>query len=277
VTDSTSNLPLSLAAERRVHIAPLYILWGDDCLKDGIEISEEELFQRMVSSDVMPKTSQVTPHDFISLFRTLRDQEQADEIVCAVLSADLSGTYASAMQAKESVDLPVHVIDTRQASWTHGFAALAGADARDAGADAQGIVHAIKTAAQNSVIVFTVETLDYLHRGGRIGRASWLLGTALNIKPVLEVQQGVVSATDKVRTRKRAIEHMVTIAEKRAAGRRVKRVGIVHGNVESEAQTLLARAVATFAPQESYLHFATSAIGVHIGPGALGVGIQWDN
>jgi DegV family protein with EDD domain len=277
VTDSTSNIPRLLAAERRIYIVPLYVIWGVDSLKDGIEITEQELFQRMAQSGDMPTTSQATVSDFVAIFEEARASEQADEIVCAVISCDLSGTYASAMQAKATVNFPVHVIDTRQASWGLGFPVLSGADARDAGASAPEIVEAITAAARRTSVVFTVETLDYLRRGGRIGKASWLLGTALNIKPVLELEDGVVAAADKVRTRKRAVDHLLTVTAKRAAGRPIQRLGIIHAEAEEEAKALFAKAVEQFQPQESCLTYATSAIGAHIGPGAIGVIVQWED
>jgi DegV family protein with EDD domain len=137
VTDSTCNLSHELAAERHIYMAPLYILWGEASYKDGIDIKEPELFQRMRETEDLPKTSQVSVQDFADMFEAARNAESADEVVCAVISCDLSGTYASAMQAKDMVDFPVHVIDTRQTSWALGFPMLSGADARDAGASAE--------------------------------------------------------------------------------------------------------------------------------------------
>ena len=128
VTDSTCNLPPDLARERRIHVAPLYVIWGDDSLRDGIDIQEPAFYERLRAASDIPKTSQVTPQDFVTLFERVRAEEEADAIVCAVLSSDLSGTYASATLAKNLVDFPVHVIDTRQVSWALGHAALAGAE-----------------------------------------------------------------------------------------------------------------------------------------------------
>jgi DegV family protein with EDD domain len=179
------------------------------------------------------------------------------------------------MQAKDNVNFPVRVVDTRQVSWALGFPVLSGADARDAGADANGIVQAIQTAARSTMITFTVETLEYLHRGGRIGNASWLLGSALNIKPVLEVKGGVAEAAGKVRTRKRAIESLLDVAKDRAGGHPIQRVAVIHANVEQEGQELLGQAVKKFSPQESYLSNIAAVVGVHVGPGAIGVIVQW--
>ncbi len=275
VTDSTCNLTPDLVAARHVHTAPLYVLWGEASYRDGIDITEKELFARMLTANDLPKTSQVSVQDFVDGFQRAREAENADEVVCATISCDLSGTYASALQAKDMVDFPVHLIDTRQTSWALGFAVLSGADARDAGASAPEIVEAIRSGAQRSVLIFTVENLKYLHRGGRIGNASWLLGTALNIKPLLELQNGVIEAADKVRTRKKAAEHLIKVAEERAAGHPIERLAIMHAGAGDEARALLDEAVDQLSPKESYLSYITAVLGVHVGPGTLGIIVQW--
>ena len=117
VTDSTCNIPPDLASEHRIYVAPLYVLWGDDSYRDGIDITEVELFRRLAVARDLPKTSQVSPQDFVDLFRRAREEEQAEEVVCGVLSSGISGTYASAIQARDTVEFPVHVVDTRQVSW----------------------------------------------------------------------------------------------------------------------------------------------------------------
>ncbi len=280
VTDSTSNLPSDLAAERQIYVAPLYVLWGEECFKDGIDITDVELLRRLAAaspSEELPKTSQVSPQDFIDIFQQARVDQNADEIVCAVISSVLSGTYASAIQAAEMVDFPVHVVDTLQASWTLGFTMLAAAEARDRGASPQEILQTVEDSARRSVLLFTIDTLEYLHRGGRIGGASRLLGTALNIKPILGLQEGRIDSVDKVRTRKRAIDHLLKIAEQHVNGRRVKRLAIIHGDVEAEAQEMAARAVERFQPDEHYLSYITAVLGVHVGPGAIGVNVEWED
>jgi len=160
---------------------------GGESYRDGIDIKDPELFRRLAATSEIPKTSQVCPPDFATLFEQART-DGADEIVCVTVSGDLSGTYASAVQARDMVDFPVHVVDTRQVSWGLGFAALAAARARDAGATPNEIVQAVRDAAAHTQLIFTIESLEYLHRGGRIGNASRLLGSALNIKPVLELK-----------------------------------------------------------------------------------------
>jgi len=274
ITDSTSNLPLDLAAQRHIYVVPLYVIWDAASLKEGVDIQAPDLFRRLATSPAIPKTSQASPQDFVDILHRAREAEGADEIVCAVISCDLSGTYASAMQAKEMVDFPVHVVDTRLTTWGLGFAALAAAEARDAGASAPEIVAAIEDTASRSHVYFAIESLEYLHRGGRIGNASRLLGSALNIKPVLELREGIVHPVDKVRTRKRVVDHLLKVAEVFAGEKPVVRLATIHGGAEQEAAKLLERAAARLSPREQYASYVTAALGVHVGPGAVGIIVE---
>jgi DegV family protein with EDD domain len=275
VTDSTCNLYPELAAENHIHVVPLYIIWDDRSYRDGIDLKEPELFRRLARTNHLPKTSQASPQDFVEAFQQAREADQADEVVCAVISSDLSGTYASAVQARETVGFPVHVIDTRQVSWSLGYTVLSAAAARDAGAGPGEIVEAVQRTAAHSCVLFTIESLDYLYYGGRIGNASRLLGSALNIKPVLEIKDGVVFPVDKVRTRGRAVATLLKAAAKHAAGYPICRLAVIHGDVEEEAKELLDEAAARFHPRETYLSYATAVLGVHVGPGTLGIVVEW--
>lgn len=276
VTDSTCNIPADMAAERRIYTAPLYILWDDESFRDGIDISAEAFYKRLAASKTLPKTSQVSVQDFVDLFEKAREAEQADEVICTVISSELSGTYASAVQAAVQVDFPVRLIDTLQTSWALGFPVLAGADARDAGADPASIEQVIRSAMVRQRLIFTIDSLEYLHKGGRIGNARLLLGSALHIKPILELDSGIVSSAENVRTRKRAVEQMLTVAVLRAGGCTIRRVAAIHGDAEGEVQRLLEQAKARFQPEESHKSYITPVLGVHVGPGALGIVVEWE-
>lgn len=276
VTDSTCNIPADMAAERRIYTAPLYILWDDESFRDGIDISAEAFYKRLAASKTLPKTSQVSVQDFVDLFEKAREAEQADEVICTVISSELSGTYASAVQAAVQVDFPVRLIDTLQTSWALGFPVLAGADARDAGADPASIEQVIRSAMVRQRLIFTIDSLEYLHKGGRIGNARLLLGSALHIKPILELDSGIVSSAENVRTRKRAVEQMLTVAVQRAGGCTIRRVAAIHGDAEGEVQRLLEQAKARFQPEESHKSYITPVLGVHVGPGALGIVVEWE-
>ena len=278
VTDSTSNIPRSLAEERHIYMAPLYVLWGEKTYRDGIDINEAELFRKLRAlgdDEDLPKTSQVSVQDFVEMFKQAREAENADEVVCTVLSSGMSGTYQSAMQAKEQVDFPVHVVDAKFTSWALGLPVLSGADARDQGASPAEVAEAIRRSVEHIAFFFTLENLHFLHRGGRIGNASHLFGTLLNIKPVLTMTDGIVTSADKVRTRKRAVQRLLTLAEKKVGDHKAKRLAVMHGDAEEEARGVLEKALAKFQPQEHFFTYATSVLGVHVGPGAIGLIVEW--
>lgn len=276
VTDSTANFPAELAAERHIYVAPLYILWGEECYKDGVNINAEEFYDRLAVSEELPKTSQVSLQDFVSLFQTAHDSEKADEIVCAVISSELSGTYASAVQAREVVDFPVHIIDTYQTSWALGHAVLSGAEARDRGASPAEIVQVIEQTAARQRLIFTIESLEFLHRGGRIGHARLLLGSALHVKPILFLgDDGIVASAGSARTRKRAAAHLLEVAREHASNNPIGRLVVIHGGAEDEANQLAEYANEALSPQTVSVSYVTPVLGTHVGPKSLGLIVEW--
>ena len=274
VTDSTCDLPQDLAAERRIHIVPLYVLWGDETMRDGVDLKTPDFYRMLEASEEIPKTSQASPQDFVDAYTAAREAQNADEVVCAVISEHLSGTYASAIQAKSMVDFPVHVVDTLQTTWALGHAVLSGAAARDSGAAPEEVAEVIRQIAMRQRILFTVENLDYLRRGGRIGNARLLIGTALSIKPVLQLRDGVVASVDNVRARRRAVERILAEAASFVGEYPMRRVAVIHGNGENEAQYLFDEVKRRFKPEEIRLGYACMAIGVHTGPGVLGLIVE---
>ena len=277
VTESASNLPAGLASERGIYVCPLYVIWGEDVLKDGVDIQEAEFYSRLRQNHDIPKTSQVSARDFVEMFELAREREQADAVVCGVISSDMSGTYASALQAKAAVDFPVHVVDSQQVSWALGHAMLSAAEMRDSGAPAAAIACALAESAERQKLLFTIESLEYLHRGGRIGQARLLLGSALSIKPVLEVREGIVHSTENVRTRRRALDEVIKLAKRYSGGRPVKRLTCLHCDVEDEAESLLTHARDELQPlEEARITYATTVIGVHAGPGAVGLVVEYE-
>ncbi|MCZ2095812.1 MAG: DegV family protein [Anaerolineae bacterium] len=275
VTDSTCNLPPDLARERGIHVVPLYVVWGDESLRDGIDIHEQEFYARLRASKDIPKTSQATPQDFVLAFEQARAAANADEVVCAVVSSALSGTYASAILAQDMVDFPVQVIDTRQVSWALGHVTLAAADARDNGASADEIAATARDAAARQQLVFTIDSLEHLKRGGRISSGKLFVGSALNIKPVLVVREGVIEAVENVRTRKRALQQLPKVAADVLDGRQVKRLSVLHADAEAEGRAVLEQAQQQFQPEEIMFAYATTVLGVHAGPGAVGLVVEW--
>lgn len=274
VTDSTCDLLPHLITQYRIHVVPQHILWGTENYLDGIDITSDVFYRRLSEATELPRTSQPSSGDFAEAYKTAREAANAHVVVCITLSSDVSGTYNSAVQAVEMVDFPVHVVDARTASFPLGFLVLEAAIARDKGLSVEGVVAAVKANLTKVQIYFTVSTLEYLHRGGRIGGARRLIGDTLSIKPILYVQEGAIGAKESVRTRSRVTKRMIDLVAEAQRGQALKRLGVVHGMALDEAEELAGTLKSRFNLEEVYLNNCCSAIGVHVGPGVLGVAYQ---
>jgi DegV family protein with EDD domain len=273
MTDSTSDLPESLAAERQIYIAPLHILWGQDNLKDRVDITIEQFHARLTTSPDLPTTSQPSPAEFVELYRQARDETGADGVLVMTISADLSGTYSSAQQAAPMVDFPVRVVDLRTVSVATGLAVLKVAEARDDGATLDEATRLAESLQTRTRLIFTLDTLEYLHRGGRIGGARRLLGTALNIKPILHVEDGKIEARESVRTRKRAISRLVEVCQEEIDPARPLYVAALHSRALAEMEALEAAIAEQYHPDLLIKAEIGATISVHAGPGAVGVAL----
>jgi DegV family protein with EDD domain len=269
MTDSTCDLPAELLEGYGIAAVPLYILWGDEQLVDGKDIDADTFYARLPDDPNHPTTSQPTPGDFV---QALADVEEED-VVIITLSKALSGTYDSAVKAAEEVDHRLHVMDSRSLSLGLGWQVLAAARAREKGAGVEGILAAAKRVRDTSILLLTLETLEYLHRGGRIGAVSKLLGSAIQLKPVLEVDHatGVLEPVAKIRTRKRAVRRLVEETFERVDPCKPLRVAIIHGAAPDDAERLRREVEAICQPLEIITGQITPVLGVHGGPGALGL------
>ncbi len=208
VTDSVSDLPPALAAELDISIVPAKVMFGTEQFSDGVDITTDEFFERLTSSPTLPTTSQPSVGDFVQVFDSVG--QNADGIVCVTCSSQVSGTYNSAVQAKEqtAASCPVEVVDSMQASMGEGLVALAAARAAQSGADLAGVIDAANDAVSRASLLGLLDTLEYLQKGGRIGRARAMVGTLLKVKPIITVDEGVVHEFGKERTRARGLAKM---------------------------------------------------------------------
>ena len=189
-------------------MVPLKVIFGEEIFTDGVDISAGDFYKRLAAPGPFPRTSQPTPAEFEAVFRELGADGGA--IVCTTISAELSGTYASATQARAALpDLDIRVVDTRSVSVGHYAAVREAVRIVEDGGDADRVVAAIAAVRQTERVLFTVETLEFLRRGGRIGGARALLGSMLDLKPVLEIRDGVIEPVARVRTYPRAIDRVV--------------------------------------------------------------------
>lgn len=270
VTDSTCDLPSELAAARGIEIVPQVILWGTESYKDGVELPSAEFYARLGRESELPKTSQPSPAEFAEAYEQARANIGADAVVCITLSSKLSGTYNAAEAARAMVDFPVQVVDSHNVTMGLGFAALAAADARDQGRDVGAVCSMARQVGKNAVTLFTLDTLEFLHRGGRIGGAQRLIGTALSIKPILQVADGEVTSTASVRTRKRALARLLEIGQSRARTNGPLHMAVIQGVAEDDADCLAEDAQRLFAPLSLIRSTLCSTLGVHTGPGVVG-------
>jgi DegV family protein with EDD domain len=272
VADSTCDISADDATARGLAIVPLKVIIGDDVFADGRDIDAATLYSRMRTSTVVPRTSQPTPAEFEVVFRELAADGAA--VVCTTISAEMSGTHSAATQAREALpNLDIRVLDTRTVGPGHHLVVDAVLRALAVGADADDVERVVAETASTMRLVFTVESLEYLRRGGRIGGARALLGSVLNIKPILEVRDGTVEPLDRVRTFPRALDRLVEEVSRSAAewGGRARAM-VAHAD-QREAGLEIARRVGEAAGESAELIDVGPVIGCHGGPGAIGVAL----
>jgi DegV family protein with EDD domain len=276
VTDSTAYLPKELVEQFGVHVGAQVLIWGEETFRDGIDIQPTEFYQRLSKATVMPSSSQVAVKEFKEIFENLHNA--GHEVLAVLVSDQLSGTIASAEQAREMVPgLKLEIVNSESVAMAEGFRVLAAARAAAEGASLAVCKQAAEDAKARSGVVFAVETLEFLHRGGRIGGATRFLGTALKLKPILEVKDGRVEAVERVRTAKKAHARLVEIIVERVSGKQNVRLATLHANAAEEAKALLADVESKLDNVvESIFAEVSPVVGTHAGPGTVGLAYYHD-
>ena len=271
VTDSTAYIPEEALGELQIPIMPLWLIWGDERFRDGVDIDPPTFYQRLRQSAAHPTTSQPSVGEFVDFFRQVADG--TDGIVAVLVTGKLSGTVSSAEAAQaELPELNIRVVDSMTTSMGMGFIALAAARAAAEGASLEQVVAVAQAMRDRVHVLFAVDTLEYLHRGGRISGAKRLLGTALNIKPLLMLQDGIIMPLAQVRTKRRAIARMLEVMETRLGGRPPAEVAVIDIDSPAEGDTLAAQVQERFGVQQVFRTTVSPVIGVHAGPGTVGIG-----
>ncbi len=273
VTDSTAYIPNELCNGYQLHTIPLQVIWGEESYRDGIDIQPLEFYTRLKTAKVMPSTSQPSPAAFEQVYKTLL--EQGYDVISMHISAKLSGTLDSAYQARDHLQSDrITIIDSKATSMALGFPVLLLMRAAQRGAALEELTALAEKAIDNTGVLFVVSTLEFLHRGGRIGGAQAFLGTALGLKPILELRDGRIEAIEKVRTMSKATDRMLELLVERIDGRRPIRLAVLHANAAAEAEALLEKACQRFDPGDIKEAFSTTVspvIGTHSGPGTVGI------
>ncbi|MBN1366417.1 MAG: DegV family protein [Dehalococcoidales bacterium] len=271
VTDSVADLPARIAGELDIAVVPLVVNFGSEVFHDGIDITLEQFYEKLQSSKEFPHTSVPAPADFTAVYDRLA--EQTDRIVVICLSAKLSGTYQVARQGITlmSRKCQVEVIDSGWAAITEGFIVIAAAKAANAGAGIPEIKEVIKQTAARIGFRASFDTLEYLRRGGRIGRAQAFLGSLLKINPIITLKDGLVEPVERVRSRAKAIDRLVDFAK---SCTKIEEMAVEYTASPAEAEVLAKRLSSLF-PKERILRARmTPVIGTHTGPGLLLVAVQ---
>ncbi len=273
VTDSTAYIPASMMNGHNISVAPLQVIWGEKTYLDGVEIQPSEFYEKLKTAKVMPTTSQTTPAAFEALYRNLL--ESGYDIFSIHISSKLSGTLDSATQAKSVFPgAKIELFDSEATSMALGFQVLAVARAVEQGATLQECKAVAEKARPLTGVLFVVSTLEFLHRGGRIGGAAAFLGTALKLKPILELRSGKIEAIERVRTMSKAIDRMLELLKDRTGKRTPVRLAALHANAPQEANTLLESVRERFNVsdiREAFVTEVSPVIGVHAGPGTVGI------
>jgi DegV family protein with EDD domain len=273
LTDSTANLPMEWVEQYNVRVIPLKIHWESETYLDGIDLTPEEFYMRLSNSKSLPTTSQPSIQDFLMAFNSLAD-EGATGIAVPLISSGISGSVDSArLAARMFTRVPVEIIDTRITSMGQVMIILASARAAEQDVSLQEVRQAAEEVIKRLHVFFTVDTLEYLHRGGRINGASRYLGAALAIKPILFFNsEGKIDALERVRTKSKSWQRLIELAEEQANGRPVH-VGIVHTNAPGAAQKFRDEVEQRLNCKEIFTVEFSPVIGVHVGPGTIGIAL----
>ncbi len=272
VTDSTAYIPDDLLERYSIAVTPQILIWGDETFQDGVDILPDEFYKRLRTAKVMPTTSQVAIVTMKATFEKLL--EAGYDVLGIFISAKLSGTMQSAIQAREMLPKAapkIIVLDSNSTAMAMGFHVLTAARAAQAGANLAECQKLAEEAQKHTGVYFVVDTLEFLRRGGRIGGAQAMLGSALNLKPLLELRDGRIEPVEKIRTKSKAINRMIELVIEHVAGRTPVRLATLHANVEDEAKSALAAAATRLNPVEQILASVSPAIGTHAGPGTVGL------
>ncbi len=273
VTDSTAGLSPEIVARYKISVAPLLLIWGDKTYQDGIDITPAEFYQRLPQSDIFPSTSQATVATFLDIFKRLTDEGY--DILAILISSKLSGTLDSAIQAKAHFpNANIELVDSLSTSVALEMLVMVAARAVNNGATLAQTRALIEKAMPKIHLFFAVKTLEYLHKGGRIGGAARFLGTALGLKPILELRDGKIEALEKIRTSKKAQARLVELVELHTdKHEKINSIGIIDVDAENGAEFLLSEFKTRFHPDEIILGTLSPVIGTHTGPGTVGVAV----
>jgi DegV family protein with EDD domain len=273
VTDSVADLPSQVVNELGITVIPLNVRFGTEVYRDGVDLTAEQFYDRLVHGKVLPVTSVPSPGTFAEAYDKLA--EETDEILAIILSSKLSGTYEVALQSIGLMERKcrVEVIDSRWATMAQGFIVMKAAKAAQAGASLDGVIEVVQKTVPRVDFLSTFDTLEYLKRGGRIGKAQAFLGSILRVNPLITLRDGVVEPAGRTRSRAKAIERLYNFVMSYSY---IEEMAVEDTATPDEAEMLVERLSFKFPKERIYRSKMTPAIGTHTGPGLLLVAILGD-
>jgi DegV family protein with EDD domain len=271
VTDSCADIPPQLAKELGITVVPVYLRFGDEVFRDVVDISQDEFYRRLMHGHIHPSTSAPSPQDFINVYQELA--KSADGILSIHVTSKLSGTYNAALLGKKAVGniCPIEVIDSQVVTMGLGQLAIVANEMAQSGMSLQQIANEVKQMIPSIHILGLLDTLKYLALGGRIGKMQALLGSVLNIKPMLTVKDGVLAPTGRVRSRVKGIDILYDFVKNSPE---IQDLAVVYNTTLEEAQALVRRLGVIFNEAQIKLARLGPALGVHTGPGILLVALR---
>jgi len=271
VTDSGADLPAVLTKELDVTVVPIYLRFGKEVYRDRVDINEDEFYQRLLNDSVHPNTTQPSPQDFANVYDKL--SQEADGIISIHITSKLSGTYNSALQGKKMVSnrCPIEVVDSQTLSIAVGLMVIQAAKMSRSGMSLQQIVDELNKIIPNVHLFVLFDTLKYLVKGGRVGKAKALMGSLLNVKPILKMKDGELVPSGQARTRSKGISRLLDFVHNI---KELQDLAILYSTTPEEAQAIVERTSSVFPKEKTIIARLGPGLGVHGGPGILAVALR---
>jgi DegV family protein with EDD domain len=268
VTDTLSDITGNLAAELGVTVVPLYVRFGETIYRDRVEMSTDEFYRRLINEGAFPSTTQPTPNDFLEVFKKLG--KETDEILVIVVSSKLSGTYQSAMQAKAlfKSECRIEVIDSLSVALGEGLIVIDAVGAAKEGANLKDVTERARKAVSRSHLIAYFDTLKYLARGGRIGKAQGLLGSMLSVKPLLTIREGEMAPLTRMRSLGAALDYIYSAV---AAVPNIKLLAVEHSTSLANADKMVEKLISIYPKEKIYRSVISPVIGTYAGPDAMAI------
>jgi DegV family protein with EDD domain len=270
LTDSSAHIPEKIRSELGIEVIPLWLIWDGKSLRDGVDIQKGTFYQRLKSSKTLPTSSQPSIHEFKEYFQKIG--KEADAIVAILVSSKISGTIESARSAADELpEQEIHVIDTLTCAMGLGLIVIESARAVVENRSVQEVISIADKMQQSVYTLFVVDTMDYLFKGGRISGGKHLLGTALNIKPILHFDGGQIKPLTQARSKKKALAQMLDIVDERLAGDQMLEAMVMDVDAVEEGDKVAEMIHARFNPGRLGRAGVSPVVGTHVGPGTVGI------